>query len=255
MKNFKTSLVFVLLGSLLFSCKKATTKTSKPVSFSVLKTTEKIIIDGKMNEAIWKKSAICSLPNFYNYKKASETQKTAFRMLWDDKNLYLFFQCEDQYINAKETKRDGLPFLDDCVEFFLIPAPEPLNMHFCFEVNANKAINDIVFLNNIYNGKDTAIKSFNPEIEIEVDINGTVNNNSDIDKGWSMEFSIPLKSFNRMNEFHPIAEGTNWSYLVVRQDRNKLDTEDRTTSTNFKIENFAEKDVHQPTMFGLLEFK
>lgn len=237
------------------SCKKDSANAKTAPVFSVLKTTEKINIDGKKNEAIWKKSTSCNLTNFYNHKKTNDTQKTNFRMLWDDENLYLFFECEDKYINAKETNRDGLPFLDDCVEFFLIPAPEPLNIHFCFEVNVNKAVNDIIFLNAIYNGDNTAIKSYNPEIDLEVDINGTINDNSNIDVGWSMEIAIPLNSFNRVNEFHPVEKGTIWSFLTIRQDRNTLETLDRITSTNYSIKNFEEKDVHQPAMFGLLEFK
>jgi len=221
--------------------------------FKVSKTKNPIVIDGRMTESDWQRTEIRSFKYFYRVDKQTDIQNTDFRMLWDEEKLYFFFECEDKYITSRETARDGAPYLDDCAEIMLIPVPDSLNLHFCFEVNLYKAANDLIYLNNFYEGKSEIIKAYNPDYEVEVNIIGTMNNNSDIDKGWSMEFAIPLKAFNNLNELFPIQPGTQWAFLAIRQDRNDAEGIRRSTSTIFPIYDI-EKSVHQPNRFGLMEF-
>ena len=222
--------------------------------FKVKKATAEIVVDGKMDEADWKKSTIRSFDNVYLVEKPTDIQKTNFRMLWDDETIYLFYESEDKYITARETLRDGMPFFDDCAEFFVIPSPESGNAHICFEVNLNKAVNDIVYVSDFYKGGGLPIKGYNPVIKVGVQIKGTVNDNSDIDTGWSMEFAIPKEAFKGAERYFSLQEGTQWAFLALRQDRNEVEGERRVISTIFPVENVKDKDVHQPTMFGLLEF-
>lgn len=222
--------------------------------FKVHKATGKMLADGKMNEKDWERSEVRSFDHVYLDEKPSDIQKTKFRMLWDDKTLYLFYECEDSYITAREKLRDGMPFFDDCAELFLIPAPESANAHICFEVNLYKAVNDLVYVNDFNNGNGLPIKGYNPTSKIGVKINGTVNKNSDIDKGWTMEFAIPIEAFKGADRYFPIKNGTQWSFLALRQDRNDAEGNRRVISTIFPIDNIELKDVHQPSMFGLLEF-
>lgn len=221
--------------------------------FKVSRTNEPITIDGRMNESDWKKTEERSFDYYYRIDKPSDKQKTKFRMLWDDENLYVFFECQDQYLTARETKRDGQPYYDDCAEIFLIPVPDSLNIHFGFEINLNKAINDFIYINRFYNSKNGVLKSFNPDIQVEVLKDGTVNDNSDIDKGWNMEIAIPLKLFRGVDIFFPVKIGAKWAFLAARQDRNDETGDRRSTSTIFPIYDIK-KNVHQPSRFGLLEF-
>lgn len=94
-----------------------------------------------MNEMSWNKAEVVTFNYFYRGDKPAEKQRTEFRMLWDDENLYLFFVCKDTSLTARETMFDARPFLDDCVEFFCVPVPDSLYMHFGFEVNL---IGDII---------------------------------------------------------------------------------------------------------------
>ena len=190
---------------------------------------------------------------FYNIEKPSDNQKTTFRMLWDEKNLYIFFQCEDKYITARETKWDGEPYLDDCAEVFLIPVPDSLDTHFGFELNLYKASNDFIYFNDYYKGKDIAFKKFNPDFEVAVTVDGTINDNSDIDKGWTMEFAIPLSTFGELGTLVPAEVGNKWAFLAIRQDRNEVEGKRRAISTIFPIYDIS-KNVHQTNRFGLMEF-
>ncbi|MGI9543445.1 MAG: carbohydrate-binding family 9-like protein [Cyclobacteriaceae bacterium] len=221
--------------------------------FKVSKTTEPIIVDGKMDEAIWSKTEARTLEYFYRVEAPSDQQQTTFRMLWDNENMYVFFHCEDSYITARETKRDGSPYFDDCAEIFLIPAPDSLDTHFGFELNLFKASNDFIYFNDYYKEQDAVFRAFNPDFEAEVTFDGTINNNSDVDKGWTMELAIPLSTFGALGSIEPVEEGNRWAFLAVRQDRNDPDGDRRSTSTLFPIYDIA-KNVHQVNRFGLMEF-
>ena len=45
-------------------------------------------------------------------------------MLWDDKNLYVSFRCQDAHVWGVHTKHDDPVYKDDCVEVFTSPNPD-----------------------------------------------------------------------------------------------------------------------------------
>lgn len=221
--------------------------------YSAKKTNTAIIVDGKMDEESWNKTEVRTLNYFHKIKQANDKQKTTFRMLWDEETLYLFYESEDKYLTASEKNRDGTPYLDDCAEFFVIPVPNSANMHFCFEINLYEAKNDVVFINDFYQGNNTVVKGFNPDYQVKVTTNGTINDNSDIDTGWTMELAIPLEAFMGSTHLYPVKAGTQWAFMALRQERNEPEIGRRVMSTIFPILDVS-KDVHQPNMFGLVEF-
>jgi hypothetical protein len=227
--------------------------TGEQPIFRVSKASEVILVDGKMNEEIWNKTEARKLNYFYNTDQPDDAQQTIFRMLWDDQHLYVFFQMKDKFLTVRETQRDGAPYLDDCAEIFLITAPVSLDTHFGYELNLNKASNDFIYFNDFYDGKDLAFKGFNPNYKVEVMFEGTINDNSDIDIGWTMELAIPIANFGYLGQVVPVASGNRWAFLAIRQDRNDAEGDRRSTSTIFPIYDIS-KNVHQSNRFGLMEF-
>ncbi|CAM4381504.1 carbohydrate-binding family 9-like protein [Zobellia roscoffensis] len=221
--------------------------------FKVSKVSEPMQIDGKMKEGAWSRTEARTLDNFYNIDKPSDQQKSTFRMLWGEDEFYVFFEMEDRYITSRETKRDGQPYFDDCAEIFFITAPDSLDTHFGYELNLNKASNDFIYFNNYTMGKDVVYKPFNPSFEVEVTFDGTINDNSDIDKGWTMEMAIPYSNFGELGKVVAIEPGNKWAFLAIRQDRNDANGNRRSTSTIFPIYDIS-KNVHQANRFGLMEF-
>ena len=254
----RSSIVAISL-SLLMVCLSLSAQQEKRLSFGeqevfkASKANSTITIDGNLNEEDWQRTESRTLDYFYRVEKPTDRQKTVFRMLWDKENLYVFFACEDLYITARETKRDGRPYLDDCAEIFLIPAPDSCNMHYGFELNLYKASNDFIYINNFYQGKRASVYSYDPDFEVEVTVDGTINDNSDLDKGWTMEMAIPIKLFRGSDRYSKVKAGNQWGFLAIRQERNEVEGRRRITSTIFPIYDI-EKDVHQPNRFGLLEF-
>jgi len=252
---FKFQLLWFVVFSIHLLSAQERKVSLKRLLYKTHKVQSAIKIDGNMDEEDWKNAETRTLDYFYFTEKGHE-QKTTYRMLWDEQNIYLFFQCEDKYLNASETKRDGAPYLDDCVEFFVTPAPTVADMHFCFEMNINKSMNDIVFVNNFYGEEPTVVKQYNPEVHLEVKINGTLNDNSDIDKGWNAEIAIPHNAFFGSTRLFPVQKGNKWSFIAIRKNRDKLvEKGERSAASLFPMDNLIKgRDVHNPEMFGLLEF-
>lgn len=213
-----------------------------------------ITVDGILDEAQWEHAEVQKMGHFYKNTKKDHKRKSSVRILWDEKNIYLFFDVKDGYIQARTTERDGPTYFDDCAEIFLIPVPENKQLHFCFETNVIKTTNDLIFINDFANGKHGVFKGYNPEFKVAVTIDGTLNDNTDIDKGWTMEMAIPLKSFNEVIRLNPIKEGAVWEFLAVRQDRDANEGNYRATAASFPIADFN-KGVHQPKEFGKLVFE
>ncbi|HEX2920527.1 MAG TPA: carbohydrate-binding family 9-like protein [Bacteroidales bacterium] len=222
--------------------------------YKVAKASEPVTIDGNMDEEIWKKAEVQSFNYFYRADKPSENQNSKFRMLWDDQNIYLFYQFEDTSLTARENNFDGRPYLDDCAEFFCVPIPDSVSLHFGFEINIVKAKYDYVMIWEYYNKKNVFIRDYNPEYKLEVTYNGTINNDKDKDKMWQMEIAIP---FAALTNFHMMLGrpkvGVKWAFQAVRQDRNFVDDRFRSTSTLYPVYDIK-LDVHQPNRFGIMEF-
>ena len=219
----------------------------------VSRTSDKMIIDGKATEDAWKNTELRTFGNFYRINKPSDRQNTSFRMLWDEDNLYVLFECEDQYITARETRRDGEPYFDDCAEIFLIPSPEALDVHIGFELNLYKASNDFVFFTDFDKGEWAIMRSFDPEFQVEVSVDGSINDHSDIDRGWTMEMAIPLSIFKGMGKNSQVQAGSRWTFLAIRQDRNDPSGNRISTSTIFP-QKAPLVSVHDPDYFGQMLF-
>lgn len=145
----KLSLIMILCLCILYSLNAQTEKKlvlgEQPV-YKVSKAKGTITVDGKMNEASWENSELRPFRYFYRGERAPDKQNTKFRMLWDEVNIYLFYECEDTSLTAREKIPDAEPYIDDCAEFFCLPIPDSLNIHFAFELNLYKAAYDFVIL-------------------------------------------------------------------------------------------------------------
>ena len=221
--------------------------------YKVSRAAGPIVVDGRMEEADWADAEVQSFNYFYRADKPAEKQQTRLRMLWDDANLYLFYECEDTSLTSRETNFDARPYLDDCAEFFCVPVPDSIYFHFGFELNITKAAYDFIVLWKYLNNRTIFIRGYNPVYKVEVTYDGTINNDSDRDRMWRMEFAIPFMAFSDFHFASRPKAGVRWAFQAVRQDRNLVDDRFRSTSTLFPIYDIR-KDVHQPSRFGLLEF-
>jgi len=239
-----------LFASLLIFANGQTLAASKPIL--ITKAQQTIVVDGLANDKAWERAKSYPLSYIYKVEKSTDKQKSTVKMLWDDSHVYFYFQAKDRFLTAKEVNRDGTPFHDDCFEVFLMPTDTPIKLHYGFEVNLNKTANDFIFLNDFYQNSFVSLKSYNPEYEVERVIEGTLNDNSDVDVGWSMELAIPIKAFHTVSQFTPLKQGSVWNMMIVRQDRNDASGQRTSVSTLFPLN--EQIDVHDPKVFGQIQF-
>lgn len=77
-------------------------------------------LDGRLDDAVWTRAQVHDLPIL----ATQEDVPTAVRVLYDDKNLYFGFECEEPLIDklvANATGRDGPVHRMDCGEIMLGP--------------------------------------------------------------------------------------------------------------------------------------
>lgn len=247
------AMVMSFTGSAIYSQQNVQLVIGQQPVYKVARAGETMNIDGRMDEASWKNAEVRSLDHFFRLDKPVEKQNTKFRMLWDNAGLYLFFECEDTSLTARETNFDGRTYLDDCAEFFVVPVPDSIYMHFGFEINITEVRYDYIVLWRYYNNRTFFISGYNPQYQVKAVCDGTINNDKDRDRGWTMEFAIPFSAFSNISSLTRPAPGAKWAFQAVRQDRNAVDDRFRSTSTLYPIYNYK-LDVHQPSQFGLMEF-
>jgi len=101
--------------------------------YRINKTTHEVSVDGRMAETAWAKAETLSIER-YPWYDAGRKQPTTVRLLYDDRALYLQFQCDDIHSSAKATELNGPVYLDSCVEMFAAPGPDAAG-YFNLEAN------------------------------------------------------------------------------------------------------------------------
>ena len=166
-------------------------------------------IDGDINDAVWQQARWTD--DFVDIEgdlKPHPPLQTNVKMLWDDSCLYIAAQIHDPNVWAYLTHHDDIVFRDNDFEVFI----DPLNtthQYYEIEYNAFNTIFDL-FLNKPYRNNGNPLTSWNVEgMRSAVKIQGTLNDPSDTDKGWTVEAAIPFKAIGQGNNRIP-REGTTW---------------------------------------------
>lgn len=192
------------------------------------KINESISIDGLLNEAAWK---LCpASPEFVDLISGKAAiHSTAVKVLWDESFLYVGYEIEEPFVRAKFTERDSPIYQDNDVELFI--AGE--DAYYEFEINAlgtvyeglfvwqsnyeSSGINKLPGLDN--SRADVRCQSFNgvgyklhprglrwafldwdfPRAKTAVYVDGTLNNDADRDRGWSVELAFPWSEMALLN--------------------------------------------------------
>jgi hypothetical protein len=202
-----------------------------------------VVIDGKLDDKAWAAAAAVELI-FPWESQTGAKQKTSARVLWDDRYLYVAYECEDRDIVAVHMERDDPTYRDDAVEFFVNPKPSQTGVYFGLEMNARAVLYDYLMYDSRY-----AFKRFNLQgVQLATFIRGSVNMRGDEDQGWSLEVAIPWENFE---ELAPRPEaGTVWRMNLNRWDG----VEPNRRMSNWSDPQMERPSPHNPGRFGELVF-
>lgn len=193
----------------------AATPQTRPVPpiprYEVKRAMSRISIDGKLDDKAWAAAGTIELM-FPWESQTGAKQKTLARLLWDDDNLYVSYECEDADITAQITERDGPVYTDDAVEIFINPKPSQTNLYLGLEMNVRAVLYDYLRADPQYLFKKLNLQG----VQLATNIDGTLNMTGDKDRGWSLEVSVPWANFEELSR-RP-QEGTVWAANLNRWD-------------------------------------
>jgi len=153
-----------------------------------------VTIDGHVNAMEWSQASPAFEFIFPWEQQTGAKQQTRARLLWDDTHLYIAYEVEDTDIVAQFTERDAWVYRDDTVEIFLNVRPSQIAGYYAIEINVRGALMDYFCADAQY-----YIKRFQMEgLQTGIQIDGTLNQREDRDRGWSVELAIPWENFSDM---------------------------------------------------------
>ncbi len=214
-------------------------------TYEVLRTVEGIRVDGRLDEAVW--SATPGITLQFPWGDVTQAkQKTIVRLLWDDDNLYVGYDCQDAEITATLDTRDDPTYKDDCVEIFISPDERRIGLYYGLEMNCRSILYDYFKISS-----GPLIKKFDMrQVKLATDLRGTLNVAGDEDEGWSLEVAIPFENFSDMARDIPPKPGTSW-----RINLNRLDGVQPHRELSMWSPSRTEKpNFHVPERFGVMVF-
>ncbi|MEO8480441.1 MAG: carbohydrate-binding family 9-like protein [Gemmatimonadota bacterium] len=182
-----------------------------PRSYRAARAVVPPVIDGSFDEPAW--AAVPPSEPFVDIEGArrpAPTHETRVRMMWDDSTLYIAATVIEPDLWGTITERDAVIFHDNDFEWFIDPDGDGLR-YFEFEVNALGTVWDL-FLPKPYRDGGKAVDAWDIEgLRSAVRLNGTLNDPSDRDVGWTVEMAIPWTAFADSGRTTiPPTPGTTW---------------------------------------------
>jgi len=177
-----------------------------------------IAVDGRLDEADWK--AAPRSPRFSDLVRgAPGIHDTRAAVLWDDEHLYVAYWVEEPFVEGTLTERDSLIYKNNDVELFVAGR----DAYYELEINSLGTIYEVFFVwEEAYEKVGYAtmpefarggprVRPFGgvgfknhprgsrigfwrwdlPGLRTAVHVDGTVNDNRDRDRGWTVEIAIP----------------------------------------------------------------
>jgi hypothetical protein len=163
-------------------------------SYDCTFTKTPIKMDGKLDDPAWMLARWSDdFVDIQGPELAAPRHRTRMKMLWDDTYLYIAALMEEPHVWASLKNHDDIVFRDNDFEVFIDPDGDARE-YYELEVNAFGTIFDL-YLHRRYKEDGPAEHGWNCEgLKTAIHINGTLNDPTDRDTGWSLEWAIPWSS-------------------------------------------------------------
>ncbi len=222
---------------------------------------EAVKIDGKLDDAVWAQAAWTE--DFVDIEGAAKPKprlRTRAKMLWDAEYFYVAAEIEEPHVWATLTKHDSVIFYDPDFEVFIDPNGDS-HEYYEFEINALNTGWDLYLPKPYKDGGKAQDEWEIPGLRTAVHVNGTLNDPSDKDVGWTVEIAFPWKVLGEhAHRSAPPKEGDQWRVGFSRVEW-AMETKDGKTA---KVPNTPENnwiwspqgviDMHRPERWGFVQF-
>ena len=157
----------------------------KPKVLHVTRVSKPLKIDGEWDEPEWPYAVRTG--TFLDARCRPARPFAEAHFLYDRHFLYIGLHAGDLDIRAKPRAHDGPVFLDDAFQVRLMP--KGARVAYEVDVNAAGVVSDA-----IVKGKNTIQLSWDSHARVGVDMDGTLNDETDYDEEWFIEMALPFDS-------------------------------------------------------------
>ncbi|MDH3457689.1 MAG: carbohydrate-binding family 9-like protein, partial [Gemmatimonadota bacterium] len=217
-------------------------------------------VDGELSETSWQLARWTE--GFVDIETGAKPApwRTRVKMLWDDAHLFIGAELEEPHLWATLTQRDTIIYQDNDFEVFIDPDGDTHD-YFEIEINALGTLWDL-WLPVPYRDGGTAVADWNIDgLQSAVALDGTLNDPSDEDTGWTVELAIPWKAL--MGESSAAGgpvPGDHWRMNFSRVQwpleivdsvyRKKIDA----SEDNWVWSPQGAVNMHKPERWGIVQF-
>ncbi len=278
MKTLSSALFLFLLGSVRIAA------ADPPLAqYTCYRATGEIQLDGKLDESAWQE-APRSQPFVDIVTGEAGWYETRAALLWDDRYLYLGFTIPETNVVATLTERDSKIYRDNDVEVFIAGK----DAYYEFEINALNTIYEVFWIwpdalkpEGPYKPADWDVSGPNvaklagvgghkhprgtrwgfldwdfPGLRHAVHVEGTLNDSSDTDRGWSVELALPWEGLRLLADGRalPPNEGDVWRIDCSRFQHFTKHGEKLERAAGWTWNKHGHYDSHIPETFTYVHF-
>ncbi|MDR0656885.1 MAG: carbohydrate-binding family 9-like protein [Treponema sp.] len=260
---------------------------SEPAHYTSLRIQGPLIINGDLEKQCWKDAEksgrfvdmVSGEPAFFDTRMAS---------LWDEQNLYIAYWLEEPLVRASFTERDSLVWFDNDVELFL----DGENSYYELEINAFNTVYEVFFVYqdalkqgsrfsgraefDLYNRNVDVLCGFQdfsrfgksrkrwafmdwdfPGLKTGVKVQGSINDPSVTDKGWTVEIALPWEGFGSLlpGQNFPPKKGDSIRAAFFRFEALRYHNKTVPESAGWALNAHGVYDSHLPEKFSILHFE
>lgn len=235
-----------------------------PRTYEVHHADTSIIIDGKGDEEAWIRAEFSAA--FIDIEgEKSPPYSTRMKMLWDDEFLYFYAEMEEPHVWGTLKQRDTVIFYNNDFEIFIDPDGDT-HEYYEFEMNALNTVWDLLLVKPYRNGGAVVDNWDIHGLRSAVHIEGTLNDPSDTDRGWSVEVAIPWEALAEAAHMPVPPSGAfwrvnfsrvNWDFQLEagRYSRKKDDQGRYAPEYNWVWSPQQVINMHEPERWGYVYFK
>jgi hypothetical protein len=252
--------------------------------YTAFKVADAPIIDGRLDEPAWHRAP--KSPRFRDLISGLQTRyDTRAAVMWDDQLLYVGYWVEEPDVTATLRERDSPVYTDNDIELFVAGS----DAYYELEVNAFGTIYEALFVwNDAYPegghyGGDPGLslgvpgsRPFDgvgfahprggrrgffgwdlPGLSTAVVVDGTLNDLSDADRGWTVELALPWTGLAPIahgdGRSLPPRSGDTWRMGFSRFNTSRAD-QPSDDSGGWSWSPHGVWDSHIPELFVTVEF-
>jgi len=231
-------------------------------SYVASRALEAPVIDGRLDDAAWDDVAWTGpFADIEGERRPAPRYETRARMMWDAAHLYVGAVLEEPALQASLVERDGVIYRDNDFELFLDPDGDTHD-YVELEINALGTVWDLRLPKPYRDGGRPDNAWAIAGLRAAVSLDGTLNDPSDRDGGWSVEIAIPFASLGldtpRDGEQWRInVSRVEWTFDVVDgayRKRTDAVTGRPLPESNWTWSPQYAVNMHMPELWGIVRF-